>query len=234
MNTDPVWSPDGSRIVFSSNRDGIYNLYWKLTGGAKDEEVLFKSDQHKYPLSWSRDGRYLLYEADTSKAKGELWILPNPLGVAGFRKPMLFQETVREASARFSADRRWIAYTSDESGRDEVYVREFLLGPDGSKPEATAKRLISNGGGAAPSWRADGKELVYFSLDRKTVISVEIATDPVFRAARPKVLCQLPAAPAFSPAVTADAKRFLAAISVQGNAQEPFTVVLNWTAGLKK
>jgi eukaryotic-like serine/threonine-protein kinase len=234
MNTDPVWSPDGGRIVFSSNRDGIYNLYWKLTGGAKDEEVLFKSDQHKYPLSWSRDGRYLLYEADTSKAKGELWILPDPWGVAGFRKPMLFQETVREASARFSPDRRWIAYTSDESGRDEVYVREFLLGPDGSKPEATAKRLISNGGGAAPSWRADGKELVYFSLDRKTVISVEIATDPVFRAARPKVLCQLPAAPAFSPAVTADAKRFLAAIPVQGNAQEPFTVVLNWTAGLKK
>jgi hypothetical protein len=147
---------------------------------------------------------------------------------------MRFQGTAREGSARFSPDGRWIAYISDESGRDEVYVREFLLSPDGSKPEPTPKRVISNGGGAAPKWREDGKELIYFSLDRKTVMSVEIATNPVFRAAPPKVLCQLPAAPAFSPAVTADAKRFLAAIPVQGNAQEPFTVVLNWAAGLKK
>jgi serine/threonine protein kinase/Tol biopolymer transport system component len=231
----PVWSPDGSRIAFSSNREGVYNLYRKLTSGAKDEEVLLKSDQNKTPLSWSRDGRFLLFEVNVPKTGRDLWILPEPGGEGESRKPMLFQGTeANEPYGQFSPDGRWIAYMSDESGRYEVYVREFLLSPDGSKPEATAKRQISSGGGSSPNWREDGKELIYYSLDRKTVMSAEIATKPVFRAETPRVVCQLPVVTPYAPGVTADGKRFLAAIPVQGAAQEPFTVVLNWRAGLKK
>jgi len=81
-------------------------------------------------------------------------------------KPMPFQATeFTETGARFSPDGRWIAYESDESGRVEVYVREFSLG-SGGKPEATGKHQISNGGGGDPQWRDDGKELFYVSLDR--------------------------------------------------------------------
>jgi Tol biopolymer transport system component len=224
----PVFSPDGSRIVFSSSRDGPPNLYQKLTSGAKDEAPLLKSHETKHPNSWSRDGRFLLYTVQTTKTKDDVWILP-----MDGSQPMLFQGTeFDEIEAQFSPDGRWIAYGSDESGRFEVYVREFSLGSDG-KPEATAKHQISSGGGFGPRWREDGKELIYASLNLKTILSAEINTKPAFEVSPAKVLFQLPAS-VRAAAVTGDGKRFLVALQAAQNGPQQFTVVQNWQAELKK
>jgi len=230
-DTYPVFSPDGSRIVFASARDGLRNLYQKFTSGAKNEEPLLKSAEPKLPYSFSPDGRFLLYTVQTAKAKRDIWILP----MDGSKKePMPFQTTeFEEIATQFSPDGRWIAYGSDESGRYEVYVREFLLGSDG-KPEATGKHQISSGGGLPSLWREDGKELLYVAADRRTVMSAEISTKPVFQSLPGKVLFQLPSASTTAPAVTADGKRFLATLPVSQSGPQQFTVVQNWQAGLKK
>src|ERR1700733_7984436 len=113
----------------------------------------------------------------------------------GNRKPpMLFQGTeFNETGAKFSPDGHWIAYQSDASGRNEVYIREFSLGSDG-KPEATAPHLVSNGGGSGAYWREDGKELLYIAGDQRSIMSVEIvSTKPVFQFAPAKLLFQVPA-----------------------------------------
>jgi eukaryotic-like serine/threonine-protein kinase len=226
----PVFSPDGGRIVFTSLRDGSANLYQKLTNGAKDEEPLLKSAEAKYPSSWSRDGRFLLYTDVSPKTKDDIWILP----LEGGRKaPVLFQGTeFNETMGRFSPDGRWIAYYSDESGHYEVYIREFSLGSDG-KPEPTAKHQISNGGGTGGSWRDDGKELIYVALDRRTVMSAEITTQPVFESSLAKPLFRTPAG-AGTGTTTADGNRFLIAVPVNQGGPQQFTVVQNWQAGLKK
>jgi Tol biopolymer transport system component len=228
QDENPVFSPDGSRIVFMSTRDGAPNLYQKLTSGIKDEEPLLKSDQAKFPSSWSRDGRFLLYTVASPKTTGDIWILP----MDGSRKAsMLFQGTeFSETDAQFSPDGRWIAYDSDESGRIEVYVREFSLGSDG-KPEPTPKHQISNGGGSGPVWGEDGKQLFYMAPDRATIMSAEITTKPAFESLPGKVLFQLPAG------VTTGAgggNRLLVAVPVTQSGPQQFTVVMNWQAGLRR
>jgi Tol biopolymer transport system component len=224
VDRSPVWSPDGSRIIFSSNRDGPYNLYQKPANGVKDEEVLLKSSEDKLATSWSRDGRFLLYTAVHPKTKSDIWVLP----LEGNRKPVPFLITeFNERQSRFSPDGRWVAYTSDESGQDEVYVRPFSMNSAGTTVEVSGKWPISNGQGIEPRWRGDGRELFYRSRGGR-VMAVEIATKLAFRAGSPQSLGSLPGA--WDSA--ADGKRFLVLASKSG--PQPYTVVLNWQAGLKK
>jgi Tol biopolymer transport system component/predicted Ser/Thr protein kinase len=112
-DTSPVWSPDGSRIIFSSDRDGLYNLYQKMSSGAGNEEALLKSNETKYAYDWSQDGRFLLFVAPQ---KDGLWVLPL---TGEDRKPIPYLTEANASQARFSADSRWIAYTSGESGKSE-------------------------------------------------------------------------------------------------------------------
>jgi len=230
-NSYPVFSPDGSRVVFGSDRDGPVNLYQKLTNGVKNEALLLKSDESKFPNGWSPDGRFLLYVSMSPKTRADIWILPME---GAEKQPILFQGTeFTESQAEFSPDGRWIAYMSNESGRAEVYVREFSLGSD-RKPEATAERQISTSGGSFPHWREDGKELIFTLLNRRTVMSAAIVTKPLFQVSPPETLFELPLGVAIPPAVTADGQRFLADLLVGQNSAQPFTVVLNWQAALKK
>src|SRR5438128_1316774 len=221
----PTWSPDGSRIVFSSNREGTANLYHKLSSGAGNDELLLKSDHAKLPTDRSPDGRYIVYQ-DFSEKDFDLWVLP----LFEERKPELFLQTdYADLYGRFSPDGRWITYVSNESGKREVYVRSF--------PAAGGKWQISNGGGAQPHWRRDGKELFYLSPDKK-LMAVEVnGSSGTFEAGIPKALFDLRiiSTNGFSDYdVTADGQRFLVNTLVEQTARAPVTVVMNWTADLKK
>ena len=225
----PVWSPDGSHITFMSGRDGPWNLYQKLSSGAGSDQPLLKSSNNKYPVDWSRDGRFLLYaEQDPKTARADLWILP----LQGGGKPFPFLRTAFDvAFGQFSPDGRWIAYTSDESGREEVYVRPF----SGAEAGTAGKWLISNNGGTSPRWRRDGKELLYVALDNK-LMAVEVKSGAVaIQAGVPQPLFQTRATGlSHRFAVTADGKRFLVMSEAEQAASGSATVVLNWTAGLKR
>ncbi len=223
----PIWSPDGSRIVFNSDREGVLNLYQKAASGAGNDEALLKSDYAKIPNDWSADGRLILYQ--TGAQTTDIWVLP----LSGEQKPFPFLQTeFNEGWGRFSPDGKWIAYSSNESGSWQVYVQSF--------PASGGKWMISTDGGAQPQWRRDGKELFYISSDRKLMTVDVKGNGSTFEAAVPKALfdlrLQTPALPGprnFYIAA-ADGKRFLVASVSEERITTPTTVVLNWTADLKR
>ena len=222
---DPVWSPDGSLIMFSSERDGPFNLYLKVSSGAGNEEVQYKSDTPKELTDWSTDGRFILFDAYDAKTGGDLWALP----LFGDRKPYALLNTpFSEQQGHFSPDGRWFAYTSNESGRYEVYVQSF--------PLSGGKWLVSTAGGAQPHWRRDGKELFYVAADRR-LMAVDVTAGASLEASAPKALFQTQVVRYDAPNrydVSADGQRFLINTPVGEVSQTPITVVLNWTAGLKR
>ncbi len=160
----PVWSPDGTRIVFESNRSGAFDLYQTLVNGAVgDAQPLLSAGQVKIPgapTSWSPDGRFLLYTSVDPKTRVELWVLP----MVGAHTPSVFLKTpFDESDGVFSPDGRWVAYQSNESGRFEIYVRPFH--PPGAKESDSASSAtqwqVSTAGGIEPMWQPDGKEIDY-------------------------------------------------------------------------
>jgi len=222
-----IWSPDGSRIVFMSLRQGHPDIYQKSSSGAGNESAILVSERGKYPTDWSPDGRFILYRALDAKTNFELWALP----VGSDQKPIPFMKTAFGVShGQFSPDGRWVAYASNESGRWEVYVAPFP-GPGGNWK-------VSSAGGSEPRWRRDGKELYYLAPDGK-LMGVEVREGPTFDAGAATPLFQtrlrqhISAADLFSYDVSADGRRFLVNTDVGEVASTPLTVVLNWTAGLK-
>lgn len=216
----PIWSHDGSRIAWYSNRAGAYQFYQKLANGVGEDELLLQSDSLISPASWSADGKFLLYHRYDPKSDVDVWVLP----LEEDRKPFPFLQTqFRENDAVFSPDGRWIAYRSNESGKNEVYVRTF--------PAASGKWQISINGGQQPQWRSDGKELFYISADRK-LMAVDVKSGATFEAGLPKALFDLTAAKAYNTGyeATADGQRFLLVRTLQEPAPAPFSVVVNWTA----
>jgi Tol biopolymer transport system component len=214
----PLWTPDGSALVFSSNRKGHYDLYRKALDGSSDEESLFASDADKYPTSFVPGGRSLVF-AETGKDAGvEIRIL----ALDGTRKTEPWLKTnFNEIPSRLSPDGKWLPYSSEESGRWEVYVTSF--------PRAGRKWQISTEGGAYAFWSADGKEILYHDLGGMIrAVAVAVRGDtlevgqsrPLFRADGPN-----PGGPSFSP--TADHQRLL----VVGEGQKPnalLDLVVNW------
>ena len=159
-----VWSPDGTRMVWRSNRTGGGDLYQGFTSGPGQEERLVTSDQQKTPTGWSADGHFLLYNSNDPQTDNDLWVV----SMTGDRTPSVFLKTpFREWVGAFSPDGRWVAYQSNESGRSEIYVRPFV--PPGAEGTATGAAggqwqvQVSTAGGAYPVWRPDGKELYYLN-----------------------------------------------------------------------
>jgi serine/threonine protein kinase len=227
-DASPIWSPDGSQIAFNSNRSGTNDIYSKSSTGGGNEELLLKSSNQKGPHDWSADGQFIVYGDFDPKTNVDLWILP----LFGDRKPSVFLQTpFAEQQARFSPNGHWIAYSSNESGAAQVYVRPF--------PPSGGQWMVSTNGGSQPRWRADGNELFYLGPDRK-IMAVEIKEDgPNFAAGSPRLLLETrAAAPVFpgasSYAVTRDGQRFLLITPIEESSPSPITLVLNWTAGVRK
>jgi len=213
-----IWSPDGTRILFASNRNGPMNLYQiPATGG--EDQVLLQSTDRLTPSDWSRDGRVIVYAEVDPKTQEDLWILP----LDGDRKPFPFLRTeFNERQGRLSPDGRWMAYTSDESGAAEVYVQGFT-GRRASGP----KIRISVNGGSNPKWRGDGRELFYIARDQR-LTAVDVKTASTFEVGASRTLFE--ASPDYT--FTADGQRFLVSTAVGGNSSLPVTLVVNWTSAL--
>ena len=223
---DPLWSADGKRILFTSNRagDGHIHLYETSANAAGDDQLLWKSDSDDIPSSWSPDGQNILFARLKYDAHASVWILPLSDRQA---KPLLQSTAFDQGAATFSPNGRFIAYTSNESGRLEVYVQTFPLSGE--------KWLISSGGGFLPLWRNDGKELYYLTDDGK-VMSVETKTGSAFESGVAKQLfhADIKRIPGFPYAVASDGARFLINAPAEANNPAPMMVVLNWTATLKQ
>jgi eukaryotic-like serine/threonine-protein kinase len=221
-----AWSPDGTRIAFSSSRGGHFDLYQYAANGAGEDEPLLKSDTDKYVKDWSRDGRFLLFDQANSENRRDLWVLP--MDGAGERKPIPFLRTeFSQRTARFSPDGRWIAYQSTESGQSEIYVRPFPPPAGGG-----GKWMISQGGGLEPRWRRDGKELFFVATDGQLMASEVAFSNTAFQATTPKALFKAQTVQGWD--VSADGTKFLFPITRGETAPVPFTVVLNWTALLNR
>jgi eukaryotic-like serine/threonine-protein kinase len=223
-----VWSPDGSRIILvEGNSPPSSGLYQKPSNGTGNEELLFREPVgfNLRPLDWSRDGKLLVYQMQSSARGWDLLLLPPE----GDRRPVPYLQTpANETVGQFSPDGRWMAYASDESGTRQIYVQAIPANGD--------KRQISTAGGDQPRWRRDGHELFYIA-NNQTLMAAPVKTVGTFETDTPRPL--FPIDPvnlvgssfAYQPAL--DGQRFLVTTPVS-RTTPPITVVLNWQAGLKK
>jgi dipeptidyl aminopeptidase/acylaminoacyl peptidase len=223
LDLDPVWSPDGSAIVFTSARrsPSPYSLFRRPANGSADELVLKAESASLVGADWSPDGNFLLYS--TWGDNRSLWMLP----LQGDRTPRAFLDTqFNESAGVFSPDGRWVAYESDESGRTNVYVRPF--------PSGSESFQISRDGGRSPRWRGDGRELFFLGPDGTMMAAGMAASERVVRAAVPHALFQTGLNEAIDHthpyAVLRDGQRFLMPVRRNPPGFAPITVLWNWPA----
>ena len=215
----PLWSSGGDQIAFKGTHNGKESIYVKPASGAGEEEPLFNAN---FVWDWSADGRFILYGPQDGR---ELSFMP----LFGDRKSVTYLSASQfsRSGVQFSPDGRWVAYSSTESGRNEIYIQNF--------PNPTGKWQISTSGGFAPRWRRDGKEIFYASGDGKLMTVALRTAGAVLEPSKPTVLFDMPpiyASPWAPYDVTADGQRFLFNAVNQGSDSTPITVIVNWTAAL--
>ncbi len=222
---NPLWSPDGKQIVFSSDQHGQLALFIKNSNGTEAEQSLFESKEALLASDWSSDGKYLMFQHFSTHSGGDLGFLP----MKGDRKPVPFlQESYEEGPAVFSSDGRWVAYESGESGaRNEIFVRPFPLG--------SGKWQISTNGGRFARWRHDGREIYYRASDG-TIFAVEVnGTGSTFVIGRSVPLFKISRSE--DPQVydvTPDGQRFIIGVIPEGVTPSNLKIVTNWDAEVKK
>ncbi len=220
----PLWSRDGTRIVFLSARKGVYDLYSKSSNGGGVEDLFLESPNNKYPQSWSSDGRYLLYGEADPKSGRDLFAIQMNGGTPGKDRIVVAQTTYDELNAQFSPDGHWIAYETNESGRFEIVVQPF--------PSPTGKWQVSMNGGVQTRWRADGKELYFVSPESKLMaVSISVANGSVTPGS-PITLFPVRLATGLGTnkqqyVVSRDGK-FLINESLESASPTPITLILNW------
>ncbi len=223
----PVWTPDGKRVIYRGTRAGFRNLFWKAADGTgKEERLTEKADVVQTPTSVSPDGRWLVFDENTT-AGGEIWRMAlERTGSVEAEAPMILADG---RDGQISPDGKWMAYISLVTGRDEIFVQPFP-GPGPRKP-------ISTDGGKSPLWSPDGKELFFVTPEQLLV--VDITTTPDFSASAPRILHEgrfrdtVNGNTPFS--MTADGQRFLRVQQVQPDrAVTHIDLVPNWRAELER
>jgi eukaryotic-like serine/threonine-protein kinase len=222
-DNDPLWSPGGDRVVFTSDRKGVPSLFEKTASGTGAETELWSCGDTLFASDWSRDGRFIAVNRIAAKTGVDIWIFPTD----GRSKPFPFiQSPFTDVLPSFSPDGRYVAYTSNETGRGEVYVRQFP-GPGG-------KWQVSANGGGESHWSADGKSIYYLAAGK--MMAAPVQTDGSFSAGVPQPLFTATVQP--GPRrnkfiVTRDGQKFLLLSPVGREQVAPMTVVLHWPAALK-
>ena len=234
----PVWSRDGGSVVFGALNDARRGIYQTPSSGAGGEQLLVAAadtDQLMYwPTSWSHDGRFLLYtHGAIGLSTADIWILP----LSGDRRPHLFLKRAPAVyDGQFSPNGRWVAYTSKESGREEVYLAPFdatkILDPVAGAADGSGKWQISPSGGRCPRWRGDGNEIFYLSpANQMMAVQLQEKGDRI-ELRTPQVLFSASVHPAVNPYdVTPDGKKFV--INTMGGQGEPLTLLVNWPARVR-
>jgi Tol biopolymer transport system component len=222
----PIWSPDGSLVTFASDRNEEKAIYVKKAGGTAAEEKLTTMQSHADPTDWSRDGRTLVVEAQRPGTSWDVISLPS----SGVGDPVeAVASNFVEAHGRLSPDGRYLAYSSNESGRFEVYIKSF--------PSGEGKWQVSLSGGTEPMWRGDGRELFYLAMDRR-LMSADISTTGIMEIGVPRKLFNAPVPRDYATrnryVVSDDGQKFLMLSLMDRGHVPPTTVILNWTAELSQ
>jgi eukaryotic-like serine/threonine-protein kinase len=225
LNGHPAWSPDGKTIAFMSNRSGQFHLYQTAVDGTGNTSPVIVDDAGEYNPSYSSDGRYLIFRRLSAQSGAHFEIWAKPLDGDPEAFPVVQSEAAHPA---LSPDGKWLAYSSQESGRPEIYVVPFRQG--------SGKWQVSTSGGTWPRWRGDGKELFYLSLD-KEITSAEISADGsslVVGKVAPLFQVNVATSLGWFYDVSADGKRFVVLNQDPRQAADPLTLVVNWPALLNK
>jgi len=219
-NSNPVWTPDGQRLAFASNRSGSFNVFWMPIDRSQPAEQLTRGNEWVFPSSFSPDRRTLLVETNTPQTGLDISVV----SLEGDRMPLSFLRTpAAEVNGKFSPDGRWVAYESDASGRPEIYVTGY--------PGPRGRWQISTDGGTNPVWSKEGRELFYRS-SADTLMSVAVETKAQFSAGIPRPLFDLKDVVAYD--ASPDGQKFAAIRPVSRDTAPPsLAVVLNWFDDVK-
>jgi Tol biopolymer transport system component len=220
LNFFPLWSPDGARVLFASNRNGSIDFYERLAAGGADRRVL-SVPKITTPESWSSDGRVVTFSTVSARTASDVW----GLDLTGDGRPYpILQGRYNEGQSQISPDGRYLAYASDESGHFEVYVRRLRSND--------TKWQISTTGGADPRWSHDGRELFYISSNRR-LTAVDVRTETSFEMGGTHPLFDTHIDELWEDArnhfdVSADGQRFLLVQPLADSRSLPITVLVNW------